>query len=88
MSKLQAMEKDVLTVLENKPETRSDDYLLMIAVCELRGFSFMNCPFCEVIKNHKINGLPNWKSVERARRKVFEKRPDLEPPKIAKKRLE
>ena len=80
MSKLQTIENDVLIALKNNPETREDDYLLMLAVCEMRDFDRINYPFWEVIKDHKFNGLPNWKSIERARRKLQRKYPELKSP--------
>lgn len=86
MSKLQTIENDVLIILMTKPETREDDYLLMLEVCKLRNFDRMNYPFWEVIQDHAFNGLPNWKSIERARRKLQRKYPDLQSLKAVNKR--
>lgn len=89
MSRLQTMEKVVLEILENQPAARVDDYVLMYYVCAktcptaLQGMSLGNA-----LLNHIDLNIPNWKSVERARRKVQEKRPDLVSPAKAKKRRE
>ncbi len=80
MSKLHTMEKVVLSVLENSPAARSDDYVLMWLVCSEITPELVEKPFADVLYNHKIWGLPNWDTVTRNRRKIFKKRPDLIPP--------
>lgn len=86
MSTLQTIENTVLSILEENPKARSDDYILMVCVCEKVCPELMNYPFWLVMENHYENNLPNWESVTRCRRKIQEKRPDLVAPKTAKNR--
>ena len=79
MSRLNVIEKIVLQVLEESPTARQDDYILMLKVCEKVNPEALNLPFRVVMKHHHFN-MPNWESVTRCRRRIFEKRPDLEPP--------
>lgn len=88
MSRLQTYEKVVLEVLEESQLAREDDYFLMHRVCEKLCPEIIGKPFGMALIMHKELDLPNWKSVERARRKVQEKRPDLVSPEKAKKRSE
>ena len=76
MSKLHTMEKIVLQILQEKPQSRKNDYLLWLYLCEVECPHLMNFPFWVVLQNHSFE-LPNIKSVERARRKIQEKHPEL-----------
>lgn len=87
MAELKTMEKVVLEVLEEIPEARKDDYILMLAVCKKTGAEIGGKTFTEVMANHKLYKIPNWKTVERCRRKIQRVRPDLVAPEVAKKRL-
>ena len=86
MSKLHTMEKVVLQALETQPETRKDDFLLMLAVCENTDADIIGTTFKEAMIHHKLLKIPNWKSVERARRKIQAQRPDLVEPDTAEER--
>ncbi len=88
MSRLQTMEKVVLEILEESHLARADDYFLMHCVCEKLCPGIIGEPFGKALILHKELEVPNWKSVERARRKVQEKRPDLVSPEKAEKRRE
>ena len=72
------MENLVLAIMKENPSTRNDDYLLMWAVCDRLKPDVLNKPFGFAIANHIELGLPNWKTVERCRRKVQEKYPNLQ----------
>lgn len=85
MAKLHTMEKIVLEVLEKCPNTRLDDYILMLEVCKKTNPSVVNYPFGLVMQNHHFN-IPNWETVTRCRRKIQAKRPDLVAPFTARKR--
>lgn len=74
-----------LNVLENYAPTRSDDFLLFGKVCQVMGLD-INKSFRDVMSNHVKYSLPSFESVSRARRKVFELRPDLNP--IAQERAD
>ena len=86
MAKLHTIEKFVLQALEEQPETRKDDFLLMLAVCEKTEADIIGTTFKEAMIHHKLFKIPNWKSVERARRKIQAQRPDLVDAKTAEKR--
>lgn len=77
MPKFQSMEKIVSEVLEGNLQARKDDYVLMLCVCEKICPEILNYPFCVVMKNHYTNKLPNFKTVERCRRKLQGKYPQL-----------
>lgn len=83
--KLQTMEKVVLEILEESPQARQDDYILMVKVCEKINPQILNYPFWLVMKNHHFD-LPNWETVTRCRRKIQQKRPDLVSPATSRKR--
>ena len=87
MAKLKVIEDLVLKVLENYPETRKDDYLLMAKVCETVRPDIMTESFGKVLYNYQRSGAPNWKSVERARRKVQSKHPYLKDDNTANARV-
>lgn len=86
MAKLDSIENVVLQVLENWPDTRSDDFRLMARVCDVICPDVLYRSFGGVMLFHDTHKLPNWKSIERARRKIQAKRPDLVDPKTAKAR--
>ena len=85
-AKLETMEKIVLSILETSYAARKDDFVLMYLVCDKLNPRLNDMPFGRVMYHHKEFQVPNWKTVERCRRKAFEKRPDLVPLDIAKKR--
>lgn len=86
MPKFQSMEKIVSEVLEGNLQARKDDYVLMLCVCEKICPEILNYPFWVVMKNHYTNKLPNFKTVERCRRKLQGKYPDLVSSETAKNR--
>ena len=51
MNRLQTMESVVFKVLDERPETRKDDYLLMLAVCEELTPEIIKCSFASVLYN-------------------------------------
>lgn len=73
---IEKIENVVLELLEKVPAFRSDDYLLYCAVVKRSGID-TSAPFREILIHHKELNLPNFKSVERARRKIQEYRQDL-----------
>ena len=86
MSKLYTMEKVVLEVLEQSIVARMDDYVLMYLVCEKINPDACDLPFGMALYHHRNYCIPNWKTIERCRRKIQRKRPDLVAPEIARKR--
>lgn len=77
MANLQTIENVVLEVLEAYPNARKDDYILMYFVCRKMCKNVIPYSFGSVLLDHKELKLPNWKSIERARRKIQANRPDL-----------
>ena len=86
MDKLKTIEKAVLEALEDAPETRDDDFILLLEVCKRTDANIRGKRFAYAMKHHRALKIPNWKSVERARRKIQAERPDLISPEAAKKR--
>jgi len=86
MESLKKIESVVEKVLEKKEVTRENDDLLYMCVCEYfhRGSSSMSVKDFFMTRNQ--TACPNFASVTRARRKVFEKRPELKPTKVTKGR--
>lgn len=79
--KMQDTVKDILT---NNPEAREDDFILIAEVFsrlrpEIKGYSI---DF--VLRHHKEYRIPSFSSIVRARRKLQEKYPYLQPSKKVK----
>lgn len=73
MDKLKKVKDMVLFELENRPETRDSDRVLISKVYE-DFFGIKNEPFFEVLMRDDV---PNFESIRRCRAKVQEVRPDL-----------
>ena len=88
MKKLKKTENAVEKILERRTDTREDDDILYLCVCEYfyRGVSSMNVG--EFFKTRKKISCPSFASVVRARRKIFERRPELKPKDVTKLREE
>lgn len=84
MEQLKKIESVVEKILEKRKDARESDDILYVYTCEYfyRGSSSMSLK--NFLFNRKEIGCPNFASVTRARRKVFEKRPELKPEKITK----
>lgn len=88
MQRLMIIEEVVEKILNIREDARENDDILYLYVCEYfnRGVSKMSLK--NFLTTRKDTGCPDVASVKRARRKVFEKRPELKPPKITKLREE
>lgn len=73
MDKLKKVKDMVVFELENRPETRDSDRVLILKVYE-DFFGIKNEPFFEVLMRDDV---PNFESIRRCRAKVQEVRPDL-----------
>ena len=73
MDKLKKVKDMVVFELENRPETRDSDRILISKVYE-DFFGIKNEPFFEVLMRDDV---PNFESIRRCRAKVQEVRPDL-----------
>lgn len=80
---LYKIEEVVEIVLREHKDTRSDDFILIYRVFkEINENAVIREPFYHVMLNHKDYKLPAIASIMRARRKVYEKYPYLNPKKI------
>ena len=77
MEKLKTTTKQVKDVLERFPLTRNSDDLLYATVCMEIDESAAGMPFWYVMQHRAEFGFPNIKSVERSRRKIVNKHPEL-----------
>lgn len=76
-SELISISKSVKLALEVAPETRSNDDLLYLYVCNMINPSVMIQPFHAVLAQRKSLNLPTFETVRRARQKIQAKFPDL-----------
>ena len=88
MQRLMIVEEVVEKILNIREDARENDDILYLYVCEYfnRGVSSMSLK--NFLTTRKTTGCPDVASVKRARRKVFEKRPELKPKKITELREE
>lgn len=89
MARIKKVEKLVYASLVNKPETRSDDFLLILDV--LKTFVSPNVSLETVMTYHKVLGIPSIETITRTRRKLQNEYPELvdaEAKKIRKKEEE
>jgi hypothetical protein len=77
MQRFKNVSNIVMEVLQEVPETRSCDNMLYFKVCEKVNPMYTNFPFCQIMQNIQRYGFPSYKSVERARRKIQSKFPEL-----------
>lgn len=86
MERLKKIESIAEKILELKEDARESDDFLYLCVCEYfhRGISSMTVK--DFLKARKETSCPSFVSVARARRKIFERRPELKPPKITELR--
>ena len=86
MINLNTIEEIVEKILNVRQDARENDDVLYLYVCEYfhRGVSTMSLK--NFLTTRKDTGCPDVASVKRARRKVFEKRPELKPPKVTEAR--
>lgn len=80
---LYKIEEIVELVLREHKDTRSDDFILIYRVFKkINENVVIREPFHHVMLNHKYYKLPAIASIMRARRKVYEKYPYLNPKNI------
>lgn len=75
MAKIQNVQPLVLEALENKPETRKDDFILILEV--LKNFVASDMTLESVFKHHVKLGVPSFASIVRIRRILQSKYPHL-----------
>jgi hypothetical protein len=86
VEKLKKLENVIKPILENQPQTREDDFLLYAEVIKEYYPDLLNITTGTFLVSHKFLNVPNIKSVERARRKIQEKHPELATERAKRKR--
>lgn len=79
MKRLFNVYERVVPILENIPESRDCDGLLIAAVDESINPMVENLSYGYVMRNRTKLGLPTCESVRRARQKAFNNNPELNP---------
>lgn len=81
MQKLYKVEDLVKEVLEKRPETRADDFILVLEVYGMVMASIDDplypISFYDVMKYHKRYGFPSFHTITRCRRKLQALYPEL-----------
>lgn len=77
MKDLDTIEKRVRHFLLHEKETRDNDMLLYLRVCNSYLLGAGSMSFAKVMQNYKDMGLPNFESVGRTRRKLQADYPEL-----------
>jgi hypothetical protein len=75
MSRINTIHNKVKRILENKPETRADDWLLILEVW--KDFVDTDVPVVTLLTHHIELGVPNFESIRRCRQKIQEENPHL-----------
>ena len=88
MEKLKKIEEVVERILDKRIDARESDDILYVYVCEYFHRGISTTSFKDFFFTRSQIGCPNFASVTRARRKIFEKRPELKPEKVTKGREE
>ena len=88
VGKLKKLEKVIKPILENQPQTRDDDFLLYAEVIRQYNPELLKLSTFSFLVSHNIYEVPNIKSIERARRKIQEKFPELASERAKRKRAE
>ncbi|MCQ2087670.1 MAG: hypothetical protein MJZ37_06350 [Bacilli bacterium] len=83
MKNLKSVEAMVKKALEEYPEARSDDFILIARVYEQINPMFMFDNFSYIMTNHKDLHLPCFESIRRTRQKLQSKYEELRPSKEA-----
>ena len=75
MARIQNVQPLVYMALKNTPETRADDYLLVLEV--YKHFVSVDMSLKTVLEHHIELGLPSFASIIRIRRKLQKNNPEL-----------
>lgn len=88
VEKLRKLEEVIKPILEEQPQTREDDFLLYAEVIRVYNPALLLISTKRFLLSHNALKVPNIKSVERARRKIQEKFPELASERAKRKRAE
>jgi hypothetical protein len=79
MKKLETVESVVAEILNEREDTRKNDDILYLHVCEHFCDGVSSMTLKDFLTSRKETNCPNFETVRRTRQKVFEKRPELKP---------
>lgn len=88
MNKLKNIERVVEKILEIREDARSNDDILYLYVCEQVDGDVSLLTLEDFLTTRNKSPFPSFVSVTRARRKIFEKRPELKPKEVTRLREE
>lgn len=88
VEKLRKLEKVIKPILEKYPQTREDDFLLYAEVIHRYNPDLLELTAMQFLVCHSELNVPNIKTVERVRRKIQEKHPELATERAKRKRAE
>ncbi len=75
MAKLEKFHNIVFEILQEKEETREDDFLLFYEVIKRIGLGNLRLDY--ILTNHAILGIPSFETISRCRRKIQREHPEL-----------
>lgn len=84
MEKLKKIESIVENILDAREDARSSDDILYLYVCEYLHEGVSSMTVNNFFQTRNVTSCPSFASVTRARRKVFEKRPELKPERVTR----
>ena len=88
VKKLKKLEDVIEPILKQQPQTREDDFLLYAEIIKVYNPKLLQISALTFFICHKELKIPNIKSVERIRRKIQEKYPELASERAKRKRAE
>lgn len=88
MQRLENIEHVAEMILETKSDSRENDDVLYMYVCEHFNKDMPSMSMKNFLLTRNKSECPSYASVSRARRKIFSRRPDLKPEHISKCRAE
>ena len=86
VEKLKKLEDVIKPILKEQPQTREDDFLLYAEIIKAYNPKLLQISARTLLICHNELNVPNIKSVERARRKIQEKCPELASERAKRKR--
>ena len=88
VEKLKKLEEVIKPILEYCPQAREDDFVLYAEVIRSYNPALLKISTKDFLLGHNALKVPNIKSIERARRKIQEKYPELASERAKRKRAE
>lgn len=86
MKRLEKIEHIAEMILDMHEETRENDDVLYMYVCEHFNKDMSTMSMKNFLLTRNKSECPSYASVSRARRKIFSRRPELKPEYVSKRR--